>query len=211
MNVLDWILIALFAIGALWGYRTGLVDAIINIGVIYVGLLLSGQFAGQVLGLFWDGVESEALATAIGYVIIFVGVFIAGRIVARIIKAGLKIVLLGWVDKLGGIAVGILAGALLAGGLTAVIARYTYVIEPSDQRPAGLEGQALTDRLAQFAENAITDNLRGRADEQLVASTVVPIILDVRDFLPGSALGMAPADFNLALDILQHKIDLNTA
>ena len=211
MNVLDWILIALFAIGALWGYRTGLVDAIINVAVIYVGLLLSGQFAGQVLGLFWDGVESEALATAIGYVIIFVGVFIAGRILSRIVKAGLTVVLLGWVDKVGGVVVGILAGVLLAGGLTAVIARYTYVIEPADQRPAGLEGEALTDRLAQFAENAIADNLRGRADEQLVASTVVPIILDVRNVLPGSALGMAPADFNLALDILERKIELDTA
>jgi membrane protein required for colicin V production len=208
MNVFDWILIALFVIGALWGYKTGLVDAVVNVAVIYIGLLLSGQFAGQVLGLFWDGVESEALATAIGYVIIFVGVFIAGRIVARIIKTGMNIVLLGWVDKAGGIVIGIVAGLLLAGGLTAVVARYTYVIEPEDERPAGLEGEALTDRLRGFAENAISDNLRGRADEQLVGSTVVPIILDVRNVLPGSALGMAPADFNLALDILDSKIEL---
>jgi membrane protein required for colicin V production len=208
MNVFDWILIVLFVVGALWGYRTGLVDAVINVAVIYIGLLLSGQFAGQVLGLFWDGVESEALATAIGYVIIFVGVFVAGRIASRIVKAGLNIVLLGWVDKLGGIAIGIVAGVLLAGGLTAVVARYTYVIEPEDDRPEGLEGEALTDRLREFAENALHDNLRERTDGQLVGSAVVPIILDIRNVLPGSALGMAPADFNLALDILDRKIEL---
>jgi membrane protein required for colicin V production len=168
MNVFDWILIALFVIGALWGYKTGLVDAVVNVAVIYIGLLLSGQFAGQVLGLFWDGVESEALATAIGYVIIFVGVFIAGRIVARIIKTGMNIVLLGWVDKAGGIVIGIVAGLLLAGGLTAVVARYTYVIEPEDVRPAGLEGEALTVCLRGFAEKEISDNIRGRADELVV-------------------------------------------
>lgn len=211
MNVFDWILVALFIVAALWGYKTGLVDAIVNVAVIYIGLLLSGQFAGQVLGLFWDGVESEALATAIGYVIIFIAVFIAGRIVSRIVKAGLNIVLLGWADKAGGIIVGVVAGVLLAGGLTAVTARYTYVIEPEDERPEGLEGQALTDRLAEFAESALTDNLRGRADEQMVESTVVPIIMDIRNVLPGSALGMAPADFNLALDILDSKIEANEA
>ena len=82
MNVLDWILIVAFAATALWGYKTGLVSAVLNAAAIYVGMLLSGLFAGQVLSLIWDGVESQAVSTAIGYVIIFAGVFIASRIVA---------------------------------------------------------------------------------------------------------------------------------
>ena len=86
MNVFDWVLILVFALTALWGYKTGLIDAALNAITIFVGLFLSGLFAARVLSLFWDGVESESVSTAIGYVIIFVTVFIASRIVSGIIN-----------------------------------------------------------------------------------------------------------------------------
>ena len=116
MNVFDWVLILVFALTALWGYKTGLIDAALNAITIYVGLFLSGLFAARVLSLFWDGVESESVSTAIGYVIIFVTVFIASRIVSGIIKKALKITFMGWVDNLGGIVIGLVAGMLIARG-----------------------------------------------------------------------------------------------
>ena len=117
MNFYDWVLIALFAIGALWGFRKGLIDAVLLVISIYVALLLSGLFAGRLLSLIWDDAENQALATAIGYVIIFVGVFFASSIVSRIIKASLKAVYAGWIDKVGGVLVGIVAGVMLGVGL----------------------------------------------------------------------------------------------
>jgi uncharacterized membrane protein required for colicin V production len=200
MNVFDWVLIVVFALTALWGYKTGLIDAALNAITIYVGLFLSGLFAARVLSLFWDGVESESVSTAIGYVIIFVTVFIASRIVSGIIKKALKITFMGWVDNLGGIVIGLVAGMLIAGGVMTVAARYTYIIPENtdDLASAGIQ-----DMIQQAAENYAEQGARGKLDGFLSESQLVPSLLGLR----GVVIEFAPEDFGVALDILESRID----
>jgi len=200
MNVFDWVLILVFALTALWGYKTGLIDAALNAITIYVGLFLSGLFAARVLSLFWDGVESESVSTAIGYVIIFVTVFIASRIVSGIIKKALKITFMGWVDNLGGIVIGLVAGMLIAGGVMTVAARYTYIIPENtdDLTSAGIQ-----DMIQQAAENYVEQGTRGKLDGFLTESQLVPSLLGLR----GVVIEFAPEDFGVALDILESRID----
>ena len=200
MNVFDWVLILVFALTALWGYKTGLIDAALNAITIYVGLFLSGLFAARVLSLFWDGVESESVSTAIGYVIIFVTVFIASRIVSGIIKKALKITFTGWVDNLGGIVIGLVAGMLIAGGVMTVAARYTYIIPENtdDLTSAGIQ-----DMIQQAAENYVEQGARDKLDNFLTESQLVPSLLGLR----GVVIEFAPEDFGVALDILESRID----
>jgi len=200
MNVFDWVLILVFALTALWGYKTGLIDAALNAITIYVGLFLSGLFAARVLSLFWDGVESESVSTAIGYVIIFVTVFIASRIVSGIIKKALKITFTGWVDNLGGIVIGLVAGMLIAGGVMTVAARYTYIIPENtdDLTSAGIQ-----DMVQQAAENYVEQGARDKLDGFLTESQLVPSLLGLR----GVVIEFAPEDFGVALDILESRID----
>ena len=211
MNFFDWVLIALFALGAFWGYRKGLVDAALLVASIYAALLLSGQFAGRVLNLVWEDVSNQAFATAVGYVVIFIGVFIAGRIISWIVKSSLKKVKAGWADKAGGVLVGVLAGLLLSGGLMAVAARYTYVVDEGaaggDGSSGGLSPEAIIEQLRESAEKYLVDSGRENVDRWLVESNVVPVLIDVRNVLPGSALGMYPEEFNTAIDILESKRD----
>jgi uncharacterized membrane protein required for colicin V production len=200
MNVFDWVLIVVFALTALWGYKAGLIDAALNAITIYVGLFLSGLFAARVLSLFWDGVESESVSTAIGYVIIFVTVFIASRIVSGIIKKALKITFMGWVDNLGGIVIGLVAGMLIAGGVMTVAARYTYIIPENtdDLTSAGIQ-----DMIQQAAENYVEQGARDKLDGFLTESQLVPSLLGLR----GVVIEFAPKDFGVALDILESRID----
>lgn len=193
-------LIVVFALTALWGYKTGLIDAALNAITIYVGLFLSGLFAARVLSLFWDGVESESVSTAIGYVIIFVTVFIASRIVSGIIKKALKITFMGWVDNLGGIVIGLVAGMLIAGGVMTVAARYTYIIPENtdDLTSAGIQ-----DMIQQAAENYVEQGARDKLDGFLTESQLVPSLLGLR----GVVIEFAPEDFGVALDILESRID----
>ena len=200
MNVFDWVLIVVFALTALWGYKAGLIDAALNAITIYVGLFLSGLFAARVLSLFWDGVESESVSTAIGYVIIFVTVFIASRIVSGIVKKALKITFMGWVDNLGGIVIGLVAGMLIAGGVMTVAARYTYIIPENtdDLTSAGIQ-----DMIQQAAENYVEQGARDKLDGFLTESQLVPSLLGLR----GVVIEFAPEDFGVALDILESRID----
>ncbi|SVC99365.1 uncharacterized protein METZ01_LOCUS352219, partial [marine metagenome] len=163
------VLVVAFAITALWGYKTGLVSAAFNAVAIYVGLFLSGLFAGRVLSLLWDGVESEALSTTIGYVIIFVAVFLASRIVASIIKKTHKVTFMGWIDNVGGIAIGLVAGVLIAGGIMAFGARYSFVddqeseaINATDVMTDGIEGikDKITGNTIKFTTNYGQENGR---------------------------------------------------
>ncbi len=200
MNVLDWVLIAVFALTALWGFKTGLVSGVLNAIAIYVALFLSGLFAGRVLSLIWDGVESEAISTAVGYVIIFVAVFIASRIVSSIVKKALKVVFLGWVDNFGGIVVGLVAGVLIAGGVMTVAARYTYVIP---ENTGDLTATGIQEMIQQTAKNYAEQGARDTLDGFLTESTVVPSLLGLRGFV----IEFAPEDFGVALDILETRID----
>lgn len=201
-------LVVAFAITALWGYKTGLVSAALNAVAIYVGLFLSGLFAGRVLSLLWDGVESEALSTAIGYVIIFVAVFLASRIVASIIKKAHKVTFVGWIDNVGGIAIGLVAGVLIAGGIMAFGARYSFVydqeseaINTSDVMTNGIEGikDKITGNTIKFATNYGQENGR----KLLLESTIVPSLLNLRSFV----IEFAPDEFGVALDKLEQAID----
>ena len=208
MNVLDWILIVAFAATSLWGYKTGLVSAVLNAASIYVGMFLSGLFAGQVLSLIWDGVESQAVSTAIGYLIIFAGVFIACRIVASMIKKAIKVTFMGWIDSLGGIVIGLIAGVLVAGGILTVVARYSFVedvetteIGVGDIMTDGSEGitDKITGNTIAFAKNLGQD--KGR--DLLLESMLVPSLIDIRSVVTA----FAPAEFGEALELLEQAID----
>ena len=202
MNLLDWIFAGIFILSALWGYKAGLVNLLVNTVAIYVGLFFSGLFAGRILSLIWDGVESKAISTAIGYVIIFIGVFLASRIAVSIINKTTKSFSyqMGWGNKLGGILIGLFAGILIAGGLMTAGARYTYSLP---QSTANQSEDSIQLMIENVARNYVEGNVREKLDNWLIESQIVPSLLNLRGFV----IEFAPDDFGVSLDILENRID----
>ena len=202
MNLLDWIFAGIFVLSALWGYKAGLVNLLVNTVAIYVGLFFSGLFAGRILSLIWDGVESKAISTAIGYVIIFIGVFLASRIAVSIINKTTKSFSsqMGWGNKLGGILIGLFDGILIAGGLMTAGARYTYSLP---QSTANQSEDSIQLMIENVARNYVEGNVREKLDNWLIESQIVPSLLNLRGFV----IEFAPDDFGVSLDILENRID----
>ncbi len=202
MNLLDWIFAGIFVLSALWGYKAGLVNLLVNTVAIYVGLFFSGLFAGRILSLIWDGVESKAISTAIGYVIIFIGVFLASRIAVSIINKTTKSFSsqMGWGNKLGGILIGLFAGILIAGGLMTAGARYTYSLP---QSTANQSTDSIQLMIENVARNYVEGNVREKLDNWLIESQIVPSLLNLRGFV----IEFAPDDFGVSLDILENRIN----
>lgn len=202
MNLLDWIFAGIFVLAALWGYKAGLVNLLVNTVAIYVGLFFSGLFAGRILSLIWDGVESKAISTAIGYVIIFIGVFLASRIAVSIINKTTKSFSsqMGWGNKLGGILIGLFAGILIAGGLMTAGARYTYSLP---QSTANQSTDSIQLMIENVARNYVEGSVREKLDNWLIESQIVPSLLNLRGFV----IEFAPDDFGVSLDILENRID----
>jgi len=202
MNGLDWILIILFAVGAFWGYKSGLITGVLTVIALFVASIISGQFSERLVSLISNSVEGEALSTAIAYVAIYVVVFILARMLAKGIKAGLKVVLLGWVDKVGGVALGIVAGVIIIGAVVGAGARYAYVVEDEDKVYS-------EDVLKQMARTFAASAAREGVDGLLKGSTVTGVVVDIYRILPAGGLGMLPGDFDIAFDLLdqRRKID----
>ena len=196
MTVFDWLLLALIIIPMLWGLSKGAVTMTLTTAGIFVAMFLSGQFAERVVGSFTDSVDNEAITTAIGYVVIFLAVFIAIGFISRFIKIVLSVTMMGWLDKLLGVGVGVLAGVLLMTAATMVAARYAYVVDDDDG--GGISGSA---------EKFIKEKGRERLSGWLVDSNLVPISLNVQDAIPGNFIGLVPGDFSDAMDELEKRRD----
>lgn len=204
MNIFDWVLVAVFVVGALLGLKWGLVQSVLNFVSVYIAMLVGAQFADGLVARITDDVQNESVATAIGYVVIFLGVFIIAQIVGKIIRAMLTIVFLGWVNKLGGVVVGLLLGAILVTGVVTAMARVAYpqdeaiLVEIEDLGTGNIE--AAKERLYQeLAERYGRDTLKG----WLADSSLVPRILDTRAKLLANVLGLIPGEFSTALDTLE--------
>lgn len=111
MNILDIVLIVALVGSALAGLYIGIIKAALSLVGIIVGVFLAGQFYEPLAELLTF--MPEDVANIAAFVLILVGVVVVAGLVARLLKLALKMVLLGWVDKVGGAVVGFLAGAII--------------------------------------------------------------------------------------------------
>jgi|GEM_PF-1171834 len=106
------------------GYRDGVIKRILEIAGVLVVLVLTARFATAVHPWVMDktGVpEGPAL------LITWAGLFFAGlllaRFVASMISKLIRLTIVGWLDKVGGVIVGMLFGTLLASVLLIAISQ----------------------------------------------------------------------------------------
>ena len=222
MNWLDITLIVIMALGLLWGLKTGLISAIFTAVGILVGWVVAGQLADDIGGYFESSLNSDTLVTVVSYAVIIIASVIIIGFIGKIIKPIVGIATLGassMVDKLGGLAMGLVIGLAIAGVFITGMARFAYnfTVEIPDIEVPAAAGSALGSQ-ASAVTGALTDSLSGfslpivddkkeAVEDALTESTIVPIFMNIRGALPGNALGFIPADFAAALDILQEAID----
>lgn len=125
MNSLDIIILLVLIWFTGFGLYRGLVRSVLNlVGVIcalfFATLWLphTSSFLQKYLPL------PDAQMGFIAFVALFILIVVAFRIAAKIIQEGLRLVLLGWIDRVGGLLFGFLKGALLISALLWVFALF---------------------------------------------------------------------------------------
>ncbi|MDA0988201.1 MAG: CvpA family protein [Chloroflexi bacterium] len=203
MNWLDIVIIALWGIGFFVGWRMGLFGAIFTTGGLVVGVLLAGRLSDNVAELLTDSISSDTMATVIAYGIILFAVFVTAQVLKTIVKGMMKMVFLGWVDTVGSLALGLVMGVVLSGALITVTARYSsdLPLELLDLAP----GEVISNLPLEFLIER--SGIQEKLNRAMVESTLIPVFLDIRSAIPGQALGFVPDDFNVALDVLETRID----
>ena len=114
------VVIALFAI---LGFREGVVKRLVEIAGALLTLVLTARFAARLTPEVMESTgwsEGPALLTA-WVVLIIVGLLLS-RLLAVLLSRTIRLTILGWVDRVGGMVCGALFGLLVASMLVNVVA-----------------------------------------------------------------------------------------
>jgi len=201
MNWLDWVLLAIIAISGFMGMKVGLIRAALGFVAMIIGWIFAGQVSDKVGGIFDSSLSNDTIVTVTTYAVLMIAIISTGFI-TKIIKPIMAIFTLGlssMVDKLGGLALGLLFGFAIVGVVIIAGARLTYDFDTSVLEDK-LPGQ-VSDQLPKI------DDVSEKLETALSESTIVETVVNVMDALPAGALGLAPSDFGTAMGILDFVIE----
>ncbi len=121
MNILDIILLVCFIPAIISGLRKGFIAQVVAIISIVLGVWLSVKFATLVGNWISQWIEaSPQLINIISFAIIFIAVAVLLFTIGKLIEATIKIIMLGWLNKLLGVLFSMLKCILIIGFLIIV-------------------------------------------------------------------------------------------
>ncbi|MFC1967657.1 CvpA family protein [Chloroflexota bacterium] len=122
MNWLDIVIIVLILVPTVMGLKAGLIKTVLTLAGVIIGVILAGRYHG-LLAEQLTFISQPNLANIAAFVIILLVVMIIAGILASVLKWITSLMLLGWVNRLGGAALGFIMGALFCGAVLAIWAR----------------------------------------------------------------------------------------
>ncbi|MFC2070742.1 CvpA family protein [Chloroflexota bacterium] len=116
MNWLDITILVILAVATFYGLRKGLIKAVLSLVGLIVGVILAGRFY-TALAERLTFISQEGVAEAIAFGAIVIVVMVVAAVLAGFLKWAVSLVMLGWVNRLGGAAFGLIMGALFCGAM----------------------------------------------------------------------------------------------
>ncbi len=129
MSWLDIALIVVIGIAAFMGLRIGIIKAVLTLAGVILGVILAGRFY-VALAERLTFIPQETLARLVAFAVILIGVVLVFSIIAGVLKWLASLVLLGWVNRLGGAFLGLTMGAIFCGALLAIWTKFLGISDP---------------------------------------------------------------------------------
>ena len=126
MNWLDIVIVVAVVIPALIGLRIGMIKAALSLAGLIVGVILAGRYYLP-LSQRLTFISSASVAEIAAFIIILIGVMVIAGVVARLLKWTASVIMLGWVNHLGGAVFGLVLGAIFCGALLAIWVKFLGV------------------------------------------------------------------------------------
>lgn len=123
MNWLDIVIIVAIAIPTVIGLRIGIIKAALSLAGLIVGVVLAGGYyvpLSQQLSFIPD----EKMAKVVAFAIILIGIMVVASVLARLLKWAASVVMLGWVNQLGGAIFCFVLGAIFCGAILAIVVKF---------------------------------------------------------------------------------------
>jgi membrane protein required for colicin V production len=123
MNWLDIIILVGLVVPAFMGLKRGLIKSALSLAGLIIGVVLAGNLYSS-LSKILTFISNEDVANIVAFILILVLVMAIAVVLARLLKFAAQIVMLGWVDHVGGVVFGLLLGAILWGALLATWVKF---------------------------------------------------------------------------------------
>lgn len=128
MNWLDIVLLILVAASTAGGLLKGFTRLVIGLAAALIGLFCALWFYGAAGSLLEPYVSHKAIASFIGFLLVFTGTILAGAVLGKLLGLLLKWAGLSWLDRLAGGAFGLIRGAVI--GIALVLALMAFSPKP---------------------------------------------------------------------------------
>ena len=116
MNILDIILLICFVPAVVQGFRKGFISQVIAIISIIAGVWLSVQFASPVTACLAQYIQgSEQVLKVVSFALIFIAVAAGLAILGKLIEGTVKLIMLGWLNRLLGVIFSLIKAGLIVG------------------------------------------------------------------------------------------------
>ncbi|MFH1647445.1 MAG: CvpA family protein [Chloroflexota bacterium] len=114
MSWLDIVILIIIAAPTLMGLKIGIIKAVLTGAGVVVGVILAGNYYERLAGAL-TFISQPGLARVVAFAIILIVVMLVAGVIAALIKKVVSVVLLGWVNRLGGAILGFVVGAIFCG------------------------------------------------------------------------------------------------
>lgn len=114
MSLLDITIMAILALMGLRGLLRGLIKEVAALTALVLGGWLAYRYHG-IAATPLKPLLPAAAAEVLAFVLLLILVGLAAHLLGNLLTGLVRLALLGWVNRLGGVAVGLLEGSLLLG------------------------------------------------------------------------------------------------
>jgi membrane protein required for colicin V production len=126
MGFIDIVLGALLAYGVFKGFKNGLIVELASLVSLYIGIYVAVKFSSVVGNALGDTISSSKTGKVIAFVLTFLAVVVGIHYLAKALSKIASIVFLGWLNKLGGVAFGLLKTVLIIGIVLSLFQKVNY-------------------------------------------------------------------------------------
>lgn len=167
MHQLDFAIVAVVALGAIYGLSRGVLRTATSIVALAAGVYLASIYYPLVAEFVHQQFALGATAAAaVGYVVVFAAVFAAIAVAGEVFTRVLHIVRLGWIDRLCGAAAGVAVSSAMVGLslmiLTAILPVNAAILRQSELTPIMLR---YAETLIAYVPDEVKDAYRAKRDE----------------------------------------------
>jgi membrane protein required for colicin V production len=113
MNWLDIAIVLIIAFFATTAFSAGLIRELVTLVSAVVGVVVAGLFYDDLARDVLVFIDNKDTASIVAFLVLLGAIYLAGQLIAIMLKQVAAVLLLGWADRLGGALFGLLKGLVV--------------------------------------------------------------------------------------------------